>query len=155
MEGYLKEALDLIAVELEALSKRIQANIFVSGEYASGETSKSMKVIKSNFSASLVGREYFAALETGRKPGKGTPISVLLNWIRAKGIGTGDDKKDRSFAYLISRKHAKEGSELFRNRGRKDIYSNEIEKFVNKIENMIADKLIISVGRYIDDNNRK
>jgi len=68
--------------------------------------------------------QYFTVLETGRKPGKQPPLDPILKWIQAKNIAT--DIKDRSLAYLISRKIGKEGSLIYRQGGKSGVISDFI-----------------------------
>ena len=83
-------------------------------------------------------------METGRKAGK-VPTgfqSIIRQWMADKGIKadpipyktnrqhkyTEQERGDRSLAFLIARKIRREGTRLFREGGRNDIYSNEIPK---------------------------
>lgn len=75
--------------------------------------------------------KYFTVLETGRKPGKQPPLDPILNWIKAKNIAT--DIKERSLAYLISRKIGKEGSLLYRQGGKSGVISDFInDKYIKE-----------------------
>ena len=75
--------------------------------------------------------KYFTVLETGRKPGKQPPLDPILKWIQAKNITT--DIKDRSLAYLISRKIGKEGSLLYRKGGKSGVISDFInDKYIKE-----------------------
>lgn len=59
------------------------------------------------------GRQAFAVLETGRgNPGKFRKgfYKIIRQWVEDKGIQV---KKPDSFAYLVARKIAKEGTELY------------------------------------------
>jgi len=75
--------------------------------------------------------KYFTVLETGRKSGKQPPLDPILKWIQAKNIVT--DIKDRSLAYLISRKIGKEGSLLHRQGGKSGVISDFInDKYIKE-----------------------
>lgn len=82
----------------------------------------------------LFGRQAFGVLETGRKPGKVPKgfYQIIQQWVKDKGIQVENPK---SFAYLVARKIAREGTELHRQGGRADIYSPEIEKTTQEIMN--------------------
>ncbi len=107
--------LRIIGEELEALRKRIIANHEAAGQVASGRTKGSLKVEMSEDGGVLWGRQAFAVLETGRGPGKVPKgfYKIIRQWVEDKGIQV---KKPDSFAYLVARKIAKEGTELYRNR---------------------------------------
>jgi len=51
----------------------------------------------------------------GRKPGKFPPIQMIRNWIDSKGIQPTDISKD-SLAFLIARKIARKGTDIFMNK---------------------------------------
>ena len=105
--------LRIIGEELEALRKRIIANHEAAGQVASGRTKGSLKVEMSEDGGVLWGRQAFAVLETGRGPGKVPKgfYKIIRQWVEDKGIQV---KKPDSFAYLVARKIAKEGTELYR-----------------------------------------
>jgi hypothetical protein len=68
--------------------------------------------------------KYFTVLETGRKPGKRPPISVIEQWIKDKPIAS--DISTRSLAFLIARKIGEEGSLLYRQGGKSGVISDNI-----------------------------
>lgn len=90
--------------------------------------------------------KYFTVLETGRKPGKRPPISVIEQWIKDKPIAS--DINPRSLAFLIARKIGEEGSLLYRQGGKSGVISESIndkviqEKLINTISNSFRDYVI-------------
>jgi len=122
----------ILKSELESLKNRIIQNHIAAGQKASGKTIKSLKVDIDEDSGELSGRGFFAVLETGRKKGK-VPKgfqAIILKWISDKGISVENPK---SFAYLVARKIANEGTLLHRQGGRSDIFSNEIAKTIENV----------------------
>jgi len=79
--------------------------------------------------------KYFTVLETGRKPGKRPPISVIEQWIKDKPIAS--DINPRSLAFLIARKIGEEGSLLYRQGGKSGVISDNINDKVIS-ENLVA-----------------
>lgn len=79
----------------------------------------------------------FAVLETGRGPGKVPKgfYKIIRQWVEDKGIQV---KKPDSFAYLVARKIAKEGTELYRNRKHEEIYSRDLENTVDNIASRVS-----------------
>lgn len=124
------EVRKVLQEELESLKKRIIANHERAGQVASGRTKASLRVEVGNNEGILWGRSPFGTLETGRKPGKVPKgfYHIILQWVKDKGISVENPK---TFAYFVSRKIAREGTELFRSGGRADIYSNEIPKTID------------------------
>ena len=129
--------MELVASELEALKQRIIENHRNAGQVASGRTITSLKVEITEDGGVLWGRSAFGTLETGRKGGK-VPAGfwkIIRQWMDDKGIQV---EKPDSFAYLVARKIAKEGTQLFRNGGRSDIYSPEVKDTVERVSDGIG-----------------
>ena len=129
--------MELVASELEALKQRIIENHRNAGQVASGRTIASLKVEITEDGGVLWGRSAFGTLETGRKGGKVTAgfWKIIRQWMDDKGIQV---EKPDSFAYLVARKIAKEGTQLFRNGGRSDIYSPEVKDTVDRVSDGIG-----------------
>lgn len=137
MENVKDDVLSIVSEELEALKERIVANHRAAGQVASGRTIESMKVERTEDGGILWGRNAFGTLETGRKPGKVPKgfSDIILQWMEDKGIKVDHPK---SFAFLVARKIAEEGTKLFRDGGRSDIYSSEIIDTMNSISEKIG-----------------
>lgn len=138
MELLLRDkVMELVASELEALKQRIIENHRSAGQVASGRTIASLKVEITEDGGVLWGRSAFGTLETGRKGGK-VPAGfwkIIRQWMDDKGIQV---EKPDSFAYLVARKIAREGTQLFRNGGRSDIYSPEVKDTVERVSDGIG-----------------
>lgn len=148
-----EKQLEIIGDELDSLMQRVIANHLRAGQKASGRTMQSIRKQVSDEGGVLFGRAYFGVLETGRKPGavpKGFR-DVILQWMKDKGISatpvpykrkpsvrwqpkyTPQERGDMSLAGAIAYRIKKDGTRLYRNGGRDDIYSNEIPKTVESI----------------------
>lgn len=138
MELLLRDkVMELVSSELEALKQKVIETQKNSGQVASGRTIASMKVEVTEDGGVLWGRSPFGTLETGRKPGK-VPAGfwkIIRQWMDDKGIQV---QKPDSFAYLVARKIANEGTQLFRNGGRDDIYSPEVKDTVERVSQGIG-----------------
>ena len=148
-----EKQLEIIGDELDSLMQRVTANHIRAGQKASGRTLQSIRKQISDAGGVLLGRAYFGVLETGRKPGPvpGGFRFVILKWMKAKGISaspipyvrepsarwkpkyTPQERGDLSLAGAIAYRIRKEGTSLYRNGGRDDIYSNEIPRTVENI----------------------
>lgn len=126
------EALGILKYELNDLRLRIIDNHIRARQKASGRTIASLRVEVTENSGILWGRKAFGTLETGRRPGRAPKgfYKIILDWIEAKGIRV---EKPKTFAYFIARKIAREGTQLYRDGGRDDIYSKEIDKTIKTI----------------------
>lgn len=126
----------IVVAELENLAERIAQNIKDNGQWASGDTARSLKVRKEGDVYTLYGRDSFDSLEKGYK-GRVSPRRIY-NWIVAKGIQKAEPKETLSFAFRIARKIETEGTFLYRNKATydglvPDTYSSEIKKTVQNL----------------------
>jgi hypothetical protein len=88
------------------------------GIRSSGKSASSLRTESDSDSGALYGSAYFYQQKHGRKPGKFPPIDDILDWIRVKGIRPKDKISDRSLAFLIARKIAQSGTDVFQ--GKRD-----------------------------------
>jgi hypothetical protein len=86
------------------------------GIRASGRSAASLREVTEPAGGRLFGKGYFHFQKVGRRPGKFPPIDAILNWIEEKGITPDISKK--SLAFLIARKIARLGTDIFRGRRR-------------------------------------
>lgn len=136
----MKEVQNIIFEELEDLRERIISNIDSTGRNASGRTAKSMHTDVSANRGVLFGRMAFGALETGRKPGK-VPVGfyqIIKQWVIDKGIAFDSLTERNSFAYLVSRKIANEGTMLYRKGSEADVYTEEIPETIERIKDRVG-----------------
>lgn len=148
----------VLTEELSRLAERIKENHRRAGQVASGRTLRSITYEVTEDRGTLFGRFPFGTLETGRKAGK-TPMffsTIMSQWIIDKGIHvqpipykrkpsekwqpkyTPEERGLVSMAGAIAHKIRTEGTSLYRQGGRNDIYSNEIPDAIKRIEERIA-----------------
>lgn len=146
------DALGILIEELEQLKERIVANHIAAGQKASGRTIESIVVHVESSSDGASGdidaRSYFAGLETGsrpwskihnktRKDGTEYPsapkwfIDVIRDWASVKGVSLDSP-------WGVATKIMTDGSALFRDGGRDDIFSNEIPTAVENVSSRLA-----------------
>ena len=140
----------ILQEELEALRLNIISNHMRAGQKASGRTAASLRVEVSEDGGVLYGRKPFGTLETGRKAGR-VPQNfqqIIIKWMADKGIKpapipyltnrphkyTPEQRGVLRMSYFVAKKIRETGTKLFRDGGRADIYSPEIEKTVRAIE---------------------
>lgn len=122
----------------EQAKRDIIANHERAGQVASGKTrdSLSVEVTSSTTSATatMYGRKYFAALETGSAPWKKQYthpprpfVETIAKWMADKGI-------EGVSAYLVARKIMREGSRLYRDGGKQDIFTPVMEDIEQRID---------------------
>lgn len=141
---------EMLREVFEQMRRDIIARHEQAGQVASGRTRDSLRseIVPgmSSVTATLYGRKYFAALETGSKPWakqyKHPPkpfVETIRQWMYDKGITTLD-------AYLVARKIMNEGSSLYRIGGREDIFTpamNEAEKRIDEQISEIFDRITL------------
>lgn len=140
----------ILIEELKDLQKRVIQNHIAAGQKASGRTIKSILVEIGEDYGQLTGRKAIGTLETGRKAGR-VPAKfqdIILKWMQAKGINV---PKPKSFAFLVARKIAREGTLLHRTGGRSDIYSNEINKTIPRLMKRLGDDQVTELMRIFDN----
>ena len=126
----------------EQAKRDIIANHERAGQVASGKTrdSLSVEVVSDTTSATatMYGRKYFAALETGSAPWKKLYkhpprpfVETIAKWMDDKGI-------DGVSAYLVARKIMREGSKLYRDGGRQDIFTPVMEDIEERIDAQLS-----------------
>lgn len=127
----------------------IKHNARMAGKVASGKTLASLHyevapLTDGAVEATLWGRKFFATLETGRGPArkKGTDAerarwqAAMKEWCRMRGFpaaGLSDAQYERAAAFLrwYINKH---GDRLYRQGGRRDIFTPEIETFRSRLQ---------------------
>ena len=144
------EQREILIQELSDLKKRITKNHISAGQKASGRTIASLTVETGDTFGQLTGRKFFATLETGRKAGRvpGNFQSIILKWMQDKGINV---QKPKSFAFLVARKIAREGTLLYRTGGRADIYSNEVNLTIERLTKRLGEDQLKEVMRMFDN----
>lgn len=122
----------------EQAKRDIIANHERAGQVASGKTRDSLSVEvtsdTTSATATMYGRKYFAALETGSAPWKKQYkhpprpfVETIAKWMTDKGI-------EGVSAYLVARKIMREGSRLYRDGGRQDIFTPVMEDIEQRID---------------------
>lgn len=145
----------ILMEEMQTLKAAIISNIRSTGQWASGATAESMQVTVEGNTAVLYGRKAFGTLETGRKAGA-VPRNmrdIIYRWMQAKGIHadpmpykraghhkypSAQMRGDMYMAGAISHTIATQGTRLYRNGGRADVYSQEIPAAVRRINERLG-----------------
>ena len=122
----------------EQAKRDIIANHERAGQVASGKTRDSLSVEvtsdATSVTATMYGRKYFAALETGSKPWKKQYkhpprpfVETIAKWMTDKGI-------EGVSAYLVARKIMREGTRLYRADGRQNIFTPVMSDIEERID---------------------
>lgn len=144
---------DVLRSVFEQARQDIIANHERAGQVASGRTRDSVKVEVvpgvSEYTATLYGREYFGALETGARPWRKQYqhppkpfVETIQQWMTDKGISGVS-------AYLVARKIMREGSKLYRDGGREDIFTPVLQEVEEKLSQEISKIFDLSIDKII------
>ena len=150
-----EEIRQILLEELEALRERIIANMDTAGQHATGKTRDSLVVTTGEQPAGaygvLRGRQAFAALETGSRPWSRPPKRVprffadlIGEWIEAKGL--------RLNKWAVAHTIIHQGSKLYRDGGRADIYTPEIAQTMENLGNRIIDRYSVLITDRLNFN---
>lgn len=133
---------DKVTARLEQLKNDIVSAIQSNGITASGRTQRSIEVEQYEGGVRLVAkagdRAPIPTLEIGREGGR-VPAgftAILEQWTRDKGISFQSESRRRSFAYLLGRKIAREGTQ--RHKQPVDVYSTLTQQAAEDIRNIIT-----------------
>jgi hypothetical protein len=130
-----KDDLLTYAVRLgEEMKNAIVKRHIDAGQKATGKTSASLRIMVTPKGFQLVGWKYAGSYEEGRAPGNMPPTSVLIEWAKAKGLQFKSDAQMRSFAFLLARKIAREGTYRYRMTPKPDIFRTPIKEMQEKLE---------------------
>ena len=146
--GIIQETLNQFGVETVDI---IRTNLQDTGTNATGSTSQSLRSDMPKPNRVVVsGKDFIYVVETGRKAGKPTPISDLIEWLQ-----TGKASFEGSIlsaAHAISQTHAKFGSKLFREGGRDDIITPAVSsERIDQLTKNISDISLNLVVKTIDN----
>lgn len=139
-----EEIRKILLEELESLRQRITENMGRADQIVTGKTRDSMQVSVQGNAGVLTGRRAFATLETGSRPWSKKPKRVpkffadlIGEWIDARGL----ELNKWAVAHTIIHK----GSKLYREGGRADVYSPELQKTIDRIGERILDQYAVLV----------
>lgn len=150
--------MELLEQTLNDIVRDIRDNLAATGTNASGRTSDSLSVEMYTGGGMVTGRPYFQSVETGRPPGR-VPQRfdlIIRQWMKDKGITapplpykrkpsqnwqpkyTPEERGAMAMAHAIAYKIEHEGTRLFRDGGRTDIYTSAIDRRLAELEEKLA-----------------
>ncbi len=134
-----------VSERLTVAVSEIQASMQANGVNASGRTSASFRVETTDDGVQLIGggddTAPVATLEVGRKGGN-VPAGfagILEQWSRDKGLVFETESRRKSFAYLLGRKIAREGTQ--RSKEPQDVYSSIVQQAADDIKDIVLTQL--------------
>lgn len=155
IDDRVAEMLQQVAERLQTAADDIRQSMSDKGINASGRTSASVQVRMTDKGVQLVGGGGQAApmptTEIGREGGA-VPMNftaILEQWSRDKGIVFENDRQRRSFAYLLGRRIAREGT--LRHQRPEDIYTTIAEDAAKDVADIVSSVLVSVVKTETQD----
>lgn len=118
------------------------------GQWASGQTASKIRMEYDDDSLIILAPDYFKTLEKGISPQEArstTPRFLrqqIFIWAEKKGGVFSGTRDAWRFASNTTNKMREEGSMLFRDGGRTDVYSDKVDPLVNRISDKLANSLL-------------
>lgn len=111
---------------------------------ATNKTVNSIEGTSDDHSLQILGRAFIEAMETGRGPRKSSEDGgfkdSMLEYCKARGMGLGlTEKQLENLAKFLVLKINKEGDQLYKMGGGRDVYSKAVEKFAADLEKTVTD----------------
>jgi len=141
---------DIIEAQLNAAKAQIAANMIAQNRKASGRSIEAMRVEVTDTGGALIdGSGYLFASEYGRGPNKKQPgfpsramVDDLEKWTLLKGI-IAKNGNQRSIAYAIGMKIAREGNLLYRRGGGSGVITEAInQQWLNTTAQLIGEHFV-------------
>lgn len=132
---------ELTYKHLTRLSNRIKDKIPVN----TGGAASSLEV-KDN---KLLGNDYIYYLDQGRAGGKYPPVQSIRDWVRQK-MGITDEQENKQVAFLIGRKIANEGTEIFNDKTKGIQLELLVEQMLNELIKELPNKVAAEALTFID-----
>ena len=125
---------EVIERELQTLIREITTAHVAAGQQVTGKTIESLEIRNTTErSGQLWGASYIGVLDKGRKPGAFPPLYPIRQWVIARGIDRAWGMSSTSAAFIIARRIAEFGTNLFQRGGRTDILQDPFERFEKRL----------------------
>jgi len=126
-------AQQIVVEELLIFNQSIKNEMSSKNLDVTGRASQSLRVISTDKKAASVGIDYIEYLNRGRGPGKFPPIDKIKEWV---------DRRNLEVApYVIARKIANEGTEIFKDRTKGLMLEEKIALTVKRIKKRLPEEL--------------
>jgi hypothetical protein len=141
---------EILRQEFESIREDLISRYDELGLRASGEFERDAEVRVTGTRAELWGSHYIEQLVHGRAPGRFPPVEAIAKWIEDKGISAIDISVG-SLAFLIARKIAREGTEIFKQGGTDLVDSvitpERIQRIIDRVGSLHVSNFVLNVTR--------
>lgn len=136
----------LTAKHLNRLKDRIKETFLIKNLNDTGGAVNSLEVIESE--NALVGNDYIYFLDQGRRPGSFPPVDNIREWVRNKLNVS--DKEVNGVAYVVGRKIANEGTEIYKDKSKGLQLDDLIEDMLKNLYADIPNEVEIEAKKFLD-----
>lgn len=126
----------------------IKAQFVEFGLNATGQASDSLTFSVEGTRLEVQGKLRIVVLVTGRRGGKAPPSEKIKEWVRIK-LGIKDEKQVKSVAFLITRKIAEKGTDIFTGKAKGLQFEFVINTINSDVFKKISEEANISIGQTI------
>lgn len=130
------------------LQNSISESISANGQRASGRTQASLRFDVEGNTLYVSALNNIFSLEDGIHKthvaglSKGYFARKIYEWSLDKGIMFSSEKDRKTFAYRVQNSIRESGSKLFRNGGRKDVYTDKMNISVQRLSDRLSDVIV-------------
>ena len=123
----MSELIQNTARLVERFNDEIKSDLSSKNIDNSGTASNSIRidVDEHNLKVRSLGIGYMHFLNVGRAPGKFPPVSVIVDWVNSKPVEINP--------FLVGRKIAREGTEIFKNRSKGIMLDEKRDRLLREI----------------------
>lgn len=136
---------ELIRKHLENLKEKIIFQMSSKGIDNTGAASASLEV-KDN---ELLGYDYIYFIDKGRRPGRFPPVNIIRDWVRSK-LGISEERENNSVAFLVGRKIANEGTNIYQNQSRGIELDRLVEETLNELQKELPEYAATEALKYLN-----
>ena len=140
---------NIIVENVTGFNESIKDTIIKKRINDTGSAARSLKVVVVGNKVQSVGNDYIEVLDRGRRPGKFAPVDNIRDWVRSK-LGLTEPKEINSVAYLVNRKIALAGTEIFLNPSRGLQIDNKISDMRKKLNKDLRIHAVVEVKKILN-----
>lgn len=122
----MSELIDKTVVLVEGFNEEIRSDLSSKGIDSSNTASNSIHIIVSGNKITSLGIDYLTYLNTGRGPGKFPPPENIIAWAARKPVPISP--------YVIGRKIAREGTEIYKNPSKGIMLGEKRQRLLSEIK---------------------
>lgn len=146
----MSSQIDIVIKEVEKFNDSIKQALNSKKISNTGEAARSLRVEFGNDFVQSIGIFYLEFLDTGRGNGKFPPAAPIQKWVETKLGISPDSSEFDGVVYLIRRKIARLGTEIFRNNSKGIELTEKIVSLKKEINKNVKESVFIGIKQRLD-----